>query len=98
MTVSLRARGAVTATSRPGDSDVSAALRDARPRAIVYVSCDPATLARDLVRIGDEQRVTRVVVIDAFPQTHHVEVIVRSELDPSVQPSRNRVDSAHLSP
>jgi len=39
----------------------------------VYVSCDAATLARDVSRIGSAYRVARVVVIDALPQTHHVE-------------------------
>ena len=55
---------------------VSDALRDAVPRRVVYVSCDAPTLARDVARFGSHFRVTRVVVIDALPQTHHVEIVV----------------------
>jgi len=42
---------------------------------IVYVSCDPATLARDLGRIGDGYHVASVQAFDLFPQTAHVEVL-----------------------
>jgi tRNA/tmRNA/rRNA uracil-C5-methylase (TrmA/RlmC/RlmD family) len=42
---------------------------------VVYVSCDAATLARDVARIGSDFRISRVVVLDALPQTHHVEVV-----------------------
>jgi len=52
------------------------ALRESGARRIVYVSCDPPTLARDLSRLGDRYALKRLVVIDALPQTHHVEVFV----------------------
>lgn len=45
-------------------------------RRIVYVSCDPATLARDLARIAPVFQVTRISCVDAMPQTHHVEAVV----------------------
>ena len=44
------------------------------PRAIVYVSCDPATLARDLARMP-RYRVSSVHAFDMFPQTAHVETV-----------------------
>lgn len=44
------------------------------PRAVIYVSCDPATLARDLARMP-RYRVTSVVAFDMFPQTAHVETV-----------------------
>jgi 23S rRNA (uracil1939-C5)-methyltransferase len=44
------------------------------PRAIVYVSCDPATLARDLARMP-RYRVASVHAFDMFPQTAHVETV-----------------------
>jgi 23S rRNA (uracil1939-C5)-methyltransferase len=55
------------------DPVVIDALRSAVPQRTVYVSCDPATLARDIARLGDAFHVSRVVAIDALPQTHHVE-------------------------
>ncbi len=46
---------------------------------VVYVSCDPATLARDLKRMGPGWRVVRVKGYDLFPQTSHVETVVTLE-------------------
>jgi 23S rRNA (uracil1939-C5)-methyltransferase len=43
---------------------------------IIYVSCDPATLARDLKRLGGAYEVERVRSFDLFPQTGHVETVV----------------------
>jgi len=42
---------------------------------VVYVSCDPATLARDIARLGAGWRVTAVQAFDMFPQTAHVETV-----------------------
>ena len=57
--------------------DVIAALREARPGRIVYVSCNPATQARDLSLLSDLYTITDVQPVDMFPHTHHVENVVR---------------------
>jgi 23S rRNA (uracil1939-C5)-methyltransferase len=47
------------------------------PPAVTYVSCDPATLARDLRMILDfDYRIDSITVLDMFPQTFHVETVV----------------------
>lgn len=66
---------------------VPEALRDLPPQRIVYVSCDPATLARDLKRLGSLWAVRDVVSFDLFPQTSHIETVVTLELDPSATES-----------
>jgi 23S rRNA (uracil1939-C5)-methyltransferase len=52
----------------------------ARPDKIVYVSCNPATQARDLHLMQELYDITAVQPVDMFPQTHHVENVVRLDL------------------
>lgn len=49
------------------------------PERLVYVSCDPATLARDLVRLGPGYGLAHVRAFDLFPQTAHVETVALME-------------------
>ncbi len=66
---------------REGAIEVVKALGDSGPRRIVYVSCDPATLARDagvLVNVKG-YRLTAAGVVNMFPHTAHVESIARFE-------------------
>jgi 23S rRNA (uracil-5-)-methyltransferase RumA len=59
------------------DNDTLEALVEMEPKRIVYVSCNPATLARDLRYLEDNNyKVTTVQPVDMFPQTYHTEVIV----------------------
>lgn len=49
-----------------------------RPKQIAYVSCEPSTLARDLRALTESvYRIESIVAVDLFPQTHHVETVVR---------------------
>jgi len=66
----------ITNPPRTGmDGRVPEALERLAPRRVVYVSCEPATLARDLVRLPSF-RVADVRAFDLFPQTAHVETVV----------------------
>lgn len=60
------------------DGGVRETVAKAGPPAVVYVSCDPATLARDLkLLVAHDYRVESVLAFDLFPQTPHVETVVR---------------------
>ncbi len=61
--------------------DAPGILRDFNPKEIIYVSCNPATLARDipLIAPNGEYRVTDITPVDMFPHTHHIEAVVRME-------------------
>ena len=72
------------------DARVVDAIRAAGPRRVVYVSCDPATLARDLARLTapsalsdssalPSYRLTALRSFDLFPQTAHVESVALLE-------------------
>ena len=58
------------------DERVTEALQAAGPPRLIYVSCDPATLARDVGRLSSSYAVVNVRAFDLFPQTAHVEVVV----------------------
>lgn len=57
--------------------DVVGVILRARPEKIVYVSCNPATQARDLELLDPEYKVVAVQPVDMFPHTHHVENVAK---------------------
>lgn len=60
-------------------NDVIDVILAADPKRIVYVSCNPATQARDLQLLDGKYKVTAVQPVDMFPHTHHVENVVQLE-------------------
>lgn len=59
--------------------DVVMRILEMAPKRIVYVSCNPATQARDLAWMKDAYEITRVQPVDMFPHTYHVENVVSLE-------------------
>ena len=59
--------------------DVIKTILFAEPKRIVYVSCNPATQARDLQLLNEKYDVVKVQPVDMFPHTHHVENVVLLE-------------------
>lgn len=57
--------------------DVAEVILNALPKRIVYVSCNPASQARDLEILCRKYRITAVRPVDMFPHTHHVENVVQ---------------------
>jgi 23S rRNA (uracil1939-C5)-methyltransferase len=55
--------------------EACALLAKLAPHALVYVSCDPATLARDLAALQGDYRIAALHLVDLFPQTAHQETV-----------------------
>jgi 23S rRNA (uracil1939-C5)-methyltransferase len=61
---------------RRGAPEIVALLPELLPDQIIYISCNPATLARDLATLSAAgYRLVRLVPVDMFPQTHHLETV-----------------------
>lgn len=67
----------ITDPPRAGmDAPVVETILNTAPQRIVYVSCNPATQARDLELMKDQYTVAKIQPVDMFPHTHHVENVV----------------------
>ncbi len=66
---------------RSGAADVIDSLLQIRPGKIIYISCDPSTLARDCGALTKDgtYRVTSSIPVDMFPQTYHLESVTLLE-------------------
>ncbi|MCL6471932.1 MAG: class I SAM-dependent RNA methyltransferase [Firmicutes bacterium] len=61
---------------RSGLADkVTGGLLKAKPEQIVYVSCNPSTLARDLKKLSAGYYIDSIMLVDLFPQTYHIETL-----------------------
>lgn len=75
---------------RTGAEAAMPAILKVAPNRIAYVSCDPATLARDIkILVAGGYLLERVAAFDMFPQTHHVEIVAHLR-----RPREGRSDSA----
>ena len=71
----------ITDPPRAGmDEEVVDVILKAAPKRIVYVSCNPATQARDLALLDKQYKVTKVQPVDMFPHTQHVENVVQLKI------------------
>ncbi|MFA7107290.1 MAG: methyltransferase domain-containing protein, partial [Candidatus Izemoplasmatales bacterium] len=51
-----------------------------KPKKIIYISCEPETLARDIKLLLAKYNIENIQPVDMFPQTHHVEIVAALEL------------------
>ena len=71
----------VTDPPRAGmHADLVKKILDIAAPIVVYVSCNPATQARDLYMLKEKYRVTKIQPVDMFPHTHHIENVVQLKL------------------
>ncbi len=76
---------------------VLTAIAALQPRTLVYVSCHPDSLARDLALLVEQGfRVEQVQPVDMFPQTPHVENVVRLTFIESSRPTKPRVNNSKV--
>ncbi|MBV8551704.1 MAG: class I SAM-dependent RNA methyltransferase [Acidobacteriaceae bacterium] len=61
------------------DREATAELLRIKPQRLKLVSCDPATLARDVKKLLAEYQIRRLTLLDLFPQTYHFETVVHLE-------------------
>jgi 23S rRNA (uracil1939-C5)-methyltransferase len=81
--IALHGKPDVVITDPPRDGmhpSVVDRLLEMEAKRIVYVSCNPATQARDAIKLGEKYTLVKVQPVDMFPHTHHVENVGLWEL------------------
>ena len=67
---------------RQGAADIIAQIEHLRPRALVYIACDPSSLVRDAETLTAQgYSMSKLCIADMFPQTHHIESLALFERD-----------------
>ncbi len=59
------------------DKKVIENIKKLKPYEIIYVSCNPVTLARDIIRLEEHYKITDFTLFDMYPNTYHIESVVR---------------------
>lgn len=62
------------------DNTALETILNIEPKKIVYVSCNPASLARDLKTLEEKYKIEKLAICDMFPFTHHIECVVSLSL------------------
>jgi 23S rRNA (uracil1939-C5)-methyltransferase len=65
------------------EESVLSKLSDLKPQKIIYISCNPDTLARDIARLDPVYNLVSVTPVDMFPRTDHIEsasILIRRDL------------------
>lgn len=57
------------------DNKTISIIKQIKPKKLIYVSCNPMTLARDIQKLSEEYKLNDIELFDMFPNTHHVESV-----------------------
>ena len=60
--------------------EILAEIMKMAPERVVYVSCNPATMARDIARMSENYNLIEIQPVDMFPHTYHIESVSRMTL------------------
>lgn len=62
------------------DNKTISIIKQIKPKKLIYVSCNPMTLARDIQKLSEEYKINDIELFDMFPNTHHVESVCSLDL------------------
>lgn len=62
------------------DNKTISIIKQIKPKKLIYVSCNPMTLARDIQKLSEEYKLNNIELFDMFPNTHHVESVCLLDL------------------